>query len=64
MSRIIHVSIQVLNDHGDKGTPEKDTDIEAQHIYTSYEDTTQDWELVDEINELAIAFDKIMGVGS
>jgi hypothetical protein len=56
MSRVVQVTLKVLNDPGDKGE-------EAQSVYCSYEDTTQDWELTQEINELAEAIDKLMGAG-
>jgi hypothetical protein len=61
MSRVIQVQIKVLNDPGDKGEFELDTDIEIACVYCSYEDTTQDWELQQEVNELAETIDKIMG---
>ena len=64
MSRIIQVSICVLNDPGDKGEPTQDEDIEVVHIYQSHEDTAQDWEMKDEISELADTFDRIMGARS
>jgi hypothetical protein len=63
MSRVVQVTLKVLNDPGDKGEFEEDQDIEAQSVYCSYEDTTQDWELTQEINELTEAIDKLMGAG-
>jgi transcription elongation factor Elf1 len=50
-----------LNDPGDKGEFEVDQDIEEANVYSSFEDTAQDWELQQEVNELADAIDRIMG---
>ena len=63
MSRVIQVQIKVLNDPGDKGEFEVDEDIEQANVYCSFEDTAQDWELQQEVNELAEAIDRIMGAG-
>lgn len=63
MSRVIQVQLKVLNDPGDKGEFTVDEDIEEQNVYCSFEDTTQDWELQEEINELAEAIDRLMGAG-
>ena len=60
MSRVIQVTLKVLNDPGDKGEYETDPDIGSRSIYCSYEDTTQDWELRQERDELAEAIDKLM----
>jgi hypothetical protein len=46
---------------GDKGEFEVDQDIEEANVYSSFEDTAQDWELQQEVNELADAIDRIMG---
>jgi hypothetical protein len=61
MSRVIRVQIKVLNDPGDKGEFEVDQDIVGTNVYRSFEDTAQDWELQQEVNELADAIDRIMG---
>lgn len=61
MSRLIQITLKVLNDPEDRGEWDADEDIAPIYIYQNYDDNPLDEELTEEMKEIADAIEKLLG---
>ena len=61
MSRLIQITLKVLNDPSERGEWESDEDIAPICLYQHYDDNPLDECLKAEMSEIADAFEKILG---